>query len=298
MTQDSDTIGEALFALATLAVRHRERNLSLTALSTLATLSRTGPRRLTDLAVSEGVTQPSMTTLVTQLEDLGLAERRKDPADGRVCLVAITADGEATLRSLRRAGARTVTALVDHLPDQDVQALRAAMPALHRLLDLGALVEPPGDRPPSRGTGPALRTGPLIVVGLDGSSTSWDAFAWAGGEARRCDGSLVAVYVTPLVEAVAAIGEAAGYAAIEQARDDVAQELGREARERAEELGVDLRFITERGDTAQTLTHIAHSLGADLIAVGRSAKMLHHLAGSLGRRLVARPDVPVIVVVP
>lgn len=140
-TDDTDTIGEALFSLATIAVRHRERNLSLTAISTLATLSRTGPRRLTDLASTEGVTQPSMTGLVTQLEELGYAKRCKDPCDGRVCLVAITDAGETSLASLRRAGARAVTALVDHLPDEDVAALRAAMPALHRLLDLGALYE-------------------------------------------------------------------------------------------------------------------------------------------------------------
>jgi DNA-binding MarR family transcriptional regulator len=122
-------------------VRHRERNLSLTAVSTLATLSRTGPRRLTDLAVAEGVTQPSMTALVTQLEDLGYAERRKDACDGRVCLVAITAAGEASLQSLRRAGAVAVTALIDYLPEEDVAALRAALPALHRLLDLGVICE-------------------------------------------------------------------------------------------------------------------------------------------------------------
>lgn len=147
-------------------------------------------------------------------------------------------------------------------------------------------------------SGPQRGTAPLIVVGLDGSSTSWDAFSWAAGEATRCGGSLVALYVMPLVETVAVFGEAAGYAAVEEARDEVAGELELEAQERARELDVNLRFISERGDPAQTITHVAHSLGADLIVVGKSAKMLHHLAGSLGRRLVARPDVPAIVVVP
>jgi nucleotide-binding universal stress UspA family protein len=138
----------------------------------------------------------------------------------------------------------------------------------------------------------------LIVVGLDGSSTSWDAFSWAAGEAIRCGGSIVAVYATPLVETIAVFGEAAGYAAVEEARDEVTEELEQEAHDRARDLGVNLKFISERGEAAQTLTHIAHSLGADLIVVGKSAKMLHRLAGSLGRRLIARPDVPVIVVVP
>ena len=94
MAQRSGTIGEALFSLTPLAIRNRRRELSLTAVSTLAALDQTGPRRLTDLAVNEQVTQPSMTALVTQLEDLGLAERRRDPGDGRVVLVAITRAGK------------------------------------------------------------------------------------------------------------------------------------------------------------------------------------------------------------
>jgi nucleotide-binding universal stress UspA family protein len=146
--------------------------------------------------------------------------------------------------------------------------------------------------------GAAVGTAPVIVVGLDGSSTSWDAFSWAAGEALRSNGSLVAVYVTPAVDPVAAFGESSGYAAVEQARDEVARQLKDQAERRAFELGLPLRFVREAGDTAPAITRIAQSVGADLIVVGRSAKMLHHLAGSLGRRLVSRHDVPVIVVVP
>ena len=48
-------------------------------------------------------------------------------------------------------------------------------------------------------------TAPVIVVALDGSSTSWDAFSWAAGEAVRANGRLLAVYVTPAIEPVAAV---------------------------------------------------------------------------------------------
>jgi hypothetical protein len=41
-------------------------------------------------------------------------------------------------------------------------------------------------------------TAAVIVVGLDGSPTSWDAFAWAAGEAIRAYGGLV-VYVNLVV---------------------------------------------------------------------------------------------------
>ena len=71
--------------------------LSLTAAATLATLERSGPCRLTWLAVREGVTQPAMTQLIARLQDAGLVERAADPADGRVVQVRLTADGQATL---------------------------------------------------------------------------------------------------------------------------------------------------------------------------------------------------------
>src|SRR5258708_22692705 len=73
----------AIYPLLTAAVRHQPRDISLTAASTLGTVERTGPRRITDLAVTEGVTQPSMTALVTVLERAGLAERRADPRGQR-----------------------------------------------------------------------------------------------------------------------------------------------------------------------------------------------------------------------
>lgn len=136
MTTDTAPVGEALFGLAAVAIRRRDRSLSLTAVSVLSTLERTGPRRLTDLAVSEEVTQPSMTALVTQLADLGLAERRRDPADARVVLVAVTDAGRQQLRTMRSAGASTLTDLIDKLDDQDTEALRAALPALIRLTEL------------------------------------------------------------------------------------------------------------------------------------------------------------------
>lgn len=136
MGDGNDILGESLFALAAQAVRDRGRELSLTAASTLATMERTGPRRLTDLALNEGVTQPSMTAVVSQLEDLGLAERRSDPADGRVVLVAITRAGRQHLRTMRRVGASAFTTLIDKLPEHEVASLEAALPSLRHLLGL------------------------------------------------------------------------------------------------------------------------------------------------------------------
>ncbi len=128
--------GQVLYGLATEAVRRIPRDMSLTTLSTLSTLDRTGPRRVTDLALVQGVAQPSMTTLVSNLQRSGLVERRGDPADGRVALVEITAAGTELVRARRRAGAQAFTELISKLPPAEVAALAAALPALEHLREL------------------------------------------------------------------------------------------------------------------------------------------------------------------
>ena len=128
--------GEALYGLVTAAIRRGPREMSLTSLSTLASLDRTGPRRITDLAVIQGVAQPSMTVLVTALERSGLVERKGDPADRRVALVALTTAGAQLLRAQRRAGAEALIQLIDKLPADEAAALAAAIPALRHLREL------------------------------------------------------------------------------------------------------------------------------------------------------------------
>lgn len=155
-------IAEALYGLLVLAVRNGPRQISLTAAATLATLERTGPRRLTDLAVIEGVTQPSMSVLVTGLERAGLAERRPDPSDRRVALVEVTEAGAAYIRARRRAGAEAFTGLIAKLPEADTAALAAAVPALNHLreLDSERKVAAAGPAPGDGGDGGLAGTEP------------------------------------------------------------------------------------------------------------------------------------------
>lgn len=129
-------IAEAIDGLVAVAMRAGPRDISLTSASTLATLQRGGPCRLTDLAEIEGVAQPSMTTLVTGLERSGLVERRPSPADGRVVLVALTPAGAAYLTARRRARAAMLADLVRTLPPGQAAALAAAVPAMVSLRDL------------------------------------------------------------------------------------------------------------------------------------------------------------------
>ncbi len=107
--------------------------LSMTAVATLATLERSGPRRLTLLATLGGVTQPAMTQLISRLEDDGLVRREADPADGRVVRVSITDEGKATLARRRAKRAERLTPILAELSPGHRAALAAALPALDAL---------------------------------------------------------------------------------------------------------------------------------------------------------------------
>jgi DNA-binding MarR family transcriptional regulator len=126
-------LGDALYGLATLIVRSVPRELSLTAASTLAALERSGPQRITALAEAQGITQPSMTSLVTRLEETGMVQRQADPLDGRVVLVGLAPGGAAYVADRRRQGRDFVLELLGQLPEDELAALVAALPAIRRI---------------------------------------------------------------------------------------------------------------------------------------------------------------------
>jgi DNA-binding MarR family transcriptional regulator len=126
----------ALDSFAAWAIRSTaDRELSLTTASTIATLDRDGPQRLSDLAVREGVTQPSMTALVTRLERDGLATRGDDPTDRRAVIVTLTDAGRDVLLARRTRRATRLAALLDRLAPEDRAAVEAAAGALSRLTE-------------------------------------------------------------------------------------------------------------------------------------------------------------------
>ncbi|MFE2581448.1 MarR family winged helix-turn-helix transcriptional regulator [Streptomyces sp. NPDC059378] len=110
--------------------------MSLTSAATLATLDRTGPRRITHLAAVEGVTQPAMTALVRVMEESGLVERRGDASDKRVTLVCLTEAGASYVQTRRQAGVHAFERLIGELTGDEVEALMAALPALKHLAEL------------------------------------------------------------------------------------------------------------------------------------------------------------------
>jgi DNA-binding MarR family transcriptional regulator len=122
-----------LIALWKAVGRVQRHELSRTAASVLASLRDGGPQRITALAASEAVAQPTMTTLVGRLERDGLASRATDPADARAVLVSLTPEGLMRLKGIREARAAAIEARLRELDPAEREALAAAMPVLEKL---------------------------------------------------------------------------------------------------------------------------------------------------------------------
>ncbi|KPC59695.1 universal stress protein [Streptomyces chattanoogensis] len=135
----------------------------------------------------------------------------------------------------------------------------------------------------------------VIVVGVDGSDSSWRAAAYAAGLARRQGSKLVLVYVQPVMPAGAAMG-----APVVDATNEVAEELMAAIREATERLrGIyDVRweFRTLRGDPYNGMVQMADELKADAVVVGASESAGHRIMGSVAVRLVKAGRWPVTVV--
>jgi DNA-binding MarR family transcriptional regulator len=140
-TGSEDDVAEALEQAAILIVRHLSSRAALTMTAALAmgTLDREGPVRVTTLAESAGIGQPSMTQMIQRLERQGLVTRVDDPEDGRVALVSLSDAGRALRVDSRRERREQLAEMLTALPAEDEAALKLAMhvalPIIRRLID-------------------------------------------------------------------------------------------------------------------------------------------------------------------
>ena len=131
----------ALARLARRLRKHQLAGLTPTQLAALATVERSGPMRLGDLAAAEGIAPSTLTRLVTALEDSGYVRRYADPSDARASTLAITPRGHDTLERLRTESTLVLAASLQLLSAEQRSALADALPVLE------LLAEPPGADP-------------------------------------------------------------------------------------------------------------------------------------------------------
>jgi nucleotide-binding universal stress UspA family protein len=132
-----------------------------------------------------------------------------------------------------------------------------------------------------------------IVVGIDGSETSYRAFAMAVGLAVREQGCVHACFVAHLPGAAAIGGFFAPVPLVADAESD--ERLARYVTEELFEAHIGGDFTYRSGEIGAELEILAETYKADLIVVGRSAHPHLHLGG-VPRQLLARERFPILVV--
>jgi DNA-binding MarR family transcriptional regulator len=120
--------------LTRLVMRSGAHVISRTEVGVLATLSE-GPRRITQLAMTEALAQPTVTQLIDKLEGRGLVSRSRSEEDGRVVLVAITEAGAAALESVRVVIRTNMREALADLPDAELTELAHAADTLGSLIE-------------------------------------------------------------------------------------------------------------------------------------------------------------------
>jgi DNA-binding MarR family transcriptional regulator len=110
------------------------RELSRTEAGLLLTLLE-GPKRITELAETEALAQPSVTKLVDKLQQRALVVRERSASDGRVVLVSISPEGREQVEASRIQVQALMRDTVAELSDGELAELVAASETLGRLIE-------------------------------------------------------------------------------------------------------------------------------------------------------------------
>jgi DNA-binding MarR family transcriptional regulator len=134
---DSAAIASRLRVSATRLARQlrqeSEPGLTPSQLSALTSVERHGPLTLGRLAEHERVAPPSVTKVVTKLEEAGLVERKLDERDRRVAWLTLTNAGSTRLAKIRQRKTAWVAARLGQLDEEQRDCLADALDALDAL---------------------------------------------------------------------------------------------------------------------------------------------------------------------
>jgi DNA-binding MarR family transcriptional regulator len=142
MTDDLHTLGEDLITTSARIVRWTPKTskvtLSLAAARILARLNDNGPTRISELALAERCSQPTITNHIKRLEAAGLVDREADARDARAWMIALTDAGSRELRELRHALGENLQPYLAKMSRRDLKALRDGVDAMRRLMAVEA----------------------------------------------------------------------------------------------------------------------------------------------------------------
>jgi DNA-binding MarR family transcriptional regulator len=110
-----------------------EPGLSDTQLAALAALERHSAMTPGELAEHEKVQPPSMTRVITALEELGLVMRAPHASDRRQVVLTVTDQGRELVHQTRRLREAWLARRLRELTPAERAALRAAAPVLEKL---------------------------------------------------------------------------------------------------------------------------------------------------------------------
>lgn len=113
-----------------------DQHLTPNQLAVLGTLNHNGTLTVGALAAHEQVQPPSMTRIVSGLEELGLVQRSPDESDRRVTWINLTDDGDETIARFRRQRTAWLDRQLKALTAQERATLRAAVPVLEKISTL------------------------------------------------------------------------------------------------------------------------------------------------------------------
>ena len=113
-----------------------DMSVTLTQLSAMNTLAKSGPMSAGELANCERVQPPSMTKVLAHLEERGLVRREPHPTDRRQAIIGITQAGIDLLASERRSRDAWLTQRLAQLTPEERAVMRDVVPLLDKLAEL------------------------------------------------------------------------------------------------------------------------------------------------------------------
>jgi DNA-binding MarR family transcriptional regulator len=135
-----ESLGEEATRLR-LAVGRLQRRIRIDSgdsplqLAALVTIEGHGPLRLSELARRESVSAPTMSRVLTALDEQGLIVRAPDPQDARGVLVTLSQAGRIRLEEIRTHRTALLACRLQRLDPVQRAAIRAALPAVEALLE-------------------------------------------------------------------------------------------------------------------------------------------------------------------